>query len=89
MDPYFMGLGLDNCVLTSHFSDQSIPAIYRNRIKAYTSLLNELEELMIQAEFKWYAIAEGELTATDINKSRFETPSVRIVVAPLLLNFLN
>ena len=45
---------------------------YRNRVKTYISLLNELEELMIQAEFKWYAIAEGELTATDINKSRFE-----------------
>lgn len=45
---------------------------YRSRIKAYTSLLHELEELMIQAEFKWHAIAEGELTATDINKSRFE-----------------
>src|SRR5690554_3221033 len=32
---------------------------YRHRIKAYSSLLNELEEIMIQAEFKWHAIADG------------------------------
>jgi hypothetical protein len=44
---------------------------YSSRIKAYTSLLNELEELMIQAEFKWHAISEGNLTATEINKVRF------------------
>ena len=45
---------------------------YKNRIKAYSSLLHELEELMIQAEFKWHAIAEGKLTATEINKARFD-----------------
>lgn len=45
---------------------------YKNRIKAYSQLLNELEELMIQAEFKWHSISEGELTATEINKARFE-----------------
>ena len=45
---------------------------YKSRIKAYASLLNELEELMIQAEFKWHAIAGGELTAAEINKARFE-----------------
>jgi len=45
---------------------------YRSRIKEYTSLLHELEELMIQAEFKWYSIAEGELTASEINKARFD-----------------
>lgn len=45
---------------------------YKNRIKAYSSLLHELEELMIQAEFKWHAVAEGKLTATEINKARFE-----------------
>jgi len=44
---------------------------YKNRIKAYSSLLHELEELMIQAEFKWHAIAEGKLTATEINEARF------------------
>lgn len=45
---------------------------YKNRIKTYSSLLHELEELMIQAEFKWHAIAEGKLTATEINKARFD-----------------
>ena len=45
---------------------------YKNRIKEYTSLLHELEELMIQAEFRWHAIAEGKLTDTEINKARFE-----------------
>ncbi len=44
---------------------------YKNRIKAYTSLLHELEELMIQAEFKWHSIAEGKLTAEEINQARF------------------
>jgi hypothetical protein len=45
---------------------------YKNRIKAYVALLNELEELMIRAEFKWHAIAEGKLTAAEINKVRFD-----------------
>jgi hypothetical protein len=45
---------------------------YKNRIKVYSSLLPELEELMIQAEFKWHSIAEGKFTATEINKARFE-----------------
>ncbi len=45
---------------------------YKNRIKAYTSLIQELEELMIQAEFKWHAIADGRLTPKDINKARFD-----------------
>ncbi|MBB3061770.1 hypothetical protein [Microbulbifer rhizosphaerae] len=50
---------------------------YKSRIKAYSSLLHELEELMIQAEFKWHAIAEGKLTATEINKARFEIRSAK------------
>jgi len=45
---------------------------YKSRIKEYTSLLHELDELMIQAEFKWHAIAEGKFTGTEINKARFE-----------------
>lgn len=45
---------------------------YKGRIKSYSSLLHELEELMIQAEFKWYSISEGKLTATEINRARFE-----------------
>lgn len=58
-------------------SSQVVSAIksylpYKNRIKAYTSLLHELEELMIQAEFKWHAIAGGKLTESEINEARFE-----------------
>jgi hypothetical protein len=45
---------------------------YRSRIKAYSSLLHELEELMIRAEFKWHSISDGKLTPTEINKARFE-----------------
>ena len=45
---------------------------YKGRIKSYSSLLHELEQLMIQAEFKWHSISEGQLTKTQINKARFE-----------------
>jgi len=45
---------------------------YSSRIKEYTALLNEFEEIMIQAEFKWHPIAEGQFTANKINKARFE-----------------
>ena len=45
---------------------------YKTRIKAYSALVSELEELMIQAEFKWHSISEGNLTASEINKARFE-----------------
>lgn len=51
---------------------------YKNWIKAYSSLLHELEELMVQAEFKWHAIAEGELTSSEINKARFEIRAAKI-----------
>ena len=50
---------------------------FKSQIKPYSSLLHELEELMIQAEFKWHAIAEGKLTSTDINKARFEIRSAK------------
>ena len=45
---------------------------YKSQIKSYSSVLHELEELMIQAEFKWHAISEGTLTETEINKARFD-----------------
>lgn len=45
---------------------------YKERIKSFSSLLHELEEVMIQAEFKWHAISEGELSDIEINKARFE-----------------
>lgn len=45
---------------------------YKSRIKAYSSLLNELEEIMIQGEFKWHAISDGRLTESEINEARFD-----------------
>ena len=45
---------------------------YKRQIKAYSSLLHELEELMIQAEFKWHSVSEGELTKAEIHKIRFD-----------------
>ena len=32
---------------------------------------------MIQAEFKWHSIAEGELDASEINKARFEVRTLK------------
>jgi hypothetical protein len=32
---------------------------------------------MIQAEFKWHAIAEGKFTGVEINKARFEIRSAK------------
>ena len=51
-------------------TNQYLP--YRSRMKAYSSLLVELEELMILAEFRWHSISEGQLTEEEINKARFE-----------------
>ncbi len=45
---------------------------YKSRIKEYTSLLHELDELMIQSEFNWHAISKGMFTGTEINKARFD-----------------
>jgi hypothetical protein len=50
---------------------------FKSRLKSYSSLLHELEELMIQAEFNWLAIAEGKLSKTEINKARFEIRSAK------------
>ena len=51
---------------------------YKERIKDYGSLLHELEEILIQAEFKWHSIAEGELTEPEINQARFEIRSQKL-----------
>lgn len=50
---------------------------YKSRIKAYSSLINELEELMILSELKWHEISQGQLTPTEINKARFEIRSLK------------
>lgn len=63
--------------LSQVISAISIYLPYKSRIKSYSSLLHELEELMIQAELKWHAIAEGKLTSTEINTARFEIRSVK------------
>ncbi|WP_102024994.1 hypothetical protein [Serratia sp. FGI94] len=45
---------------------------YSSRIKSYSSLLRELEELMTQSEIKWYSISEGRISFYEINKARFD-----------------
>lgn len=45
---------------------------YRTRLKAISSILRELEELLSYAEMKWFDVAEGNLTDEDINKLQFE-----------------
>lgn len=50
---------------------------YKSRIKAYSSLISELEELVIQSEFKWHEISLGKLTPTEINKARFEIKTLK------------
>jgi len=50
---------------------------YKGRIKAYSALLSELEELMIQAEFRWHSISEGDLAPSEINKVRFTIRSAK------------
>ena len=44
---------------------------YRTRIKTYSSLLSELEEIMIHAERKWHGISDGKYTEEEINDFRF------------------
>ena len=48
---------------------------YKERIRNYSALLHEFEEILIQAEFKWHAIAKGDLTEKAINQARFEIRS--------------
>lgn len=50
---------------------------YSNRIKAYSPLIRELEELMIHSEYKWSAISNGELTTKQINKARFDLRCIK------------
>jgi hypothetical protein len=65
-------------IATSQVITAVLPFLpYKNRIKAYSALLNELEELMVQAEFKWHAISTGELTSSEINKARFDIRTLK------------
>ena len=50
---------------------------YKNEIKSYSPLLNELEELMIVAESKWHSISEGELSSSEINRARFDIRAIK------------
>lgn len=43
---------------------------YKTRLKTYSSVLHELEELFIQSEAKWYDIALGKHDDNEINKAR-------------------
>ncbi|EGQ9395441.1 hypothetical protein AB1K39_15805 [Vibrio cholerae] len=50
---------------------------YASRIKTYSSVLTELNSLMVKAEFKWNAIASGKLNSEEINKARFDLISIK------------
>lgn len=43
---------------------------FKERLKSYSSMVHELEELFIQAESKWNEVAAGMFTEGETNKSR-------------------
>lgn len=43
---------------------------FKERLKSYSAVLHELEEVFIQAESKWPEIASGKLNEEEINKAR-------------------
>lgn len=45
---------------------------FKARLKALTSLLHELEELLIYTEMKWYDVSEGLLTEKEIHDLQYE-----------------
>ena len=45
---------------------------YKSRVKSYSSLLIDLEQIFLKAEYKWHDISEGLLTSSEINELRFE-----------------
>lgn len=48
---------------------------FKLRLKAITSILKELEELMTFVEMKWFDVSEGNLTDEEINKLQYEIRS--------------
>lgn len=45
---------------------------FKKRMKAISSLLRDLEELLNFAEMRWFDVAEGRLTNEEINRLQFE-----------------
>lgn len=45
---------------------------YKDRLKMVSSLLHEVDELLLYCEMKWFDVAEGKLTEEEINKLHFE-----------------
>jgi len=45
---------------------------YKARIKAVSSLIHDLEDVLLRAEEKWFDVSEGRLTEEEINKLRFD-----------------
>lgn len=43
---------------------------FKERLKSYSAILHELEEVFIQAESRWPDIASGRLSEDEINKAR-------------------
>ncbi len=58
---------------------------YKTRLKTYSSVLHELEELFIQSEAKWHDIALGKHDENEINKAR---TSLRLQKHKILKNHL-
>ncbi|MDP1771090.1 MAG: hypothetical protein Q8L15_02305 [Methylobacter sp.] len=48
---------------------------FKGRVKAYSNILNEFEEIMIFAELNWHNVANGKLTEEEINKLQFDIKS--------------
>jgi hypothetical protein len=43
---------------------------YRERLKNYSSMLHDFEEIFIQSESKWHDISAGKFSEEEINKAR-------------------
>jgi len=59
---------------------------FKERLKTYSSILHELEEIFIQTEAKWHDIALGKYTEDEINKAR---TNLRLQKQKLLKKYLS
>jgi len=48
---------------------------YKERIKSYSSLLHEFEEILIFTELNWHGVSTGKFSEEEINKLQFEIRS--------------
>lgn len=43
---------------------------YKERLRTYSAMLQDLEKLMIDVEHKWQGVADGSMTTSQINRER-------------------